>query len=329
MSITIIKPGIMSSIQDLGRWGFQQYGVPIGGAMDTVSASVANLICGNDEHEAVIEMTLHGTAILFNAPAYCALVGGGCKAFVEETELPFNRLLHIPANSLITTSSSDTGCRSYLAVAGGLEINKEMNSASTYVPSGIGGVGGRNLMTGDTLFFRSAQHYIQSATDKKLANQVGVSLWHVPDLIPIKEVPAAIHVVPGPEFSYFNTDAQEAFFNTSFTISPQSNRMGYRLEGAQFQPKEKKEMVSTAVTAGIVQVTNEGTPVVLMADAQTTGGYPRIGRICSADIHLLAQTRPGQNIRFIETDDQESALRFVKMHEAVWKLKSALKMKLC
>jgi antagonist of KipI len=324
MSITIIKPGIMGSVQDLGRWGFQQYGVPVGGAMDKVAAALANIICGNDEQEPVIEMTLHGTSILFNEPTYCALTGGGCRAYIDDIELPFNRLLHVPAYSTIITRPADWGCRTYLSVAGGLVINKEMGSASTYVPAALGGIGGRNLMTGDTIQFRKSHVERRTATAIKGSSQMGVSQWQVPDLTKNRKDPASIFVLPGPEFELFDARAQENLFNAVFTISPQSNRMGYRLEGELLGLKKKIEMVSTAVTAGIIQVTHEVIPVILMADEQTTGGYPRIGRICSADIPLLAQMRPGSKIRFAKIEEQESAYRFTKLKESLSKIKNSL-----
>jgi antagonist of KipI len=302
MSITIIKPGISSSIQDLGRWGYQQFGVPIGGAMDKVSASLANTICGNDEHEAVIEMTLHGTRIMLNEPTYCAIVGGGCKAHIDEVELPFNRLLHIPAQSIINTKADASGCRSYFAVAGGLNIKIEMGSASTYVPSGIGGVYGRDLKTGDVIQFKKNGLTIKTDSFTTLAKNIEVSQWEMTGLKPLNDSPATIGVLRGPEYDWFDNSSQAIFFNTAYTISSQSNRIGYRLHGAILNLKEKIEMVSTPVTSGVIQVTNEGNPIILMADAQTIGGYPRIARVCSADIPLLAQLRPGEKVRFRGVD---------------------------
>lgn len=317
MSITIIKPGISTSIQDQGRWGFQGSGIPIGGAMDKVAAAVANIICGNDDNEAVIEMSLHGTSLLFNEPAHCALVGGGCKAFIGARELPFNRLLWIPAFSTIKTTASAQGCRSYLAVSGGFKVNKILGSASTYTPSGIGGTQGRNLVSGDMLAFKCAQDLHAATAIKMLADGIGISHWYTADLIETTDSVVTVHAIRGPEFDRFNSASQENIFRSEFTISPQSNRMGYRLQGGKFTLEQKTEMVSTAVTAGIVQVTHEGDPIILMADAQTTGGYPRIGRVCSADIPLLAQLKPGAKIKFTEIGEKESAMRSQKMHEAV------------
>lgn len=324
MSITILKPGMMSSLQDLGRYGFQQFGVPIGGAMDKVSAALANIICGNDENEAVIEMTLHGTSIMFNEAAFCAIVGGGCKAYIDDVELPFNRLLWIPAFSSIKTTANAQGCRSYLAVSGGFNVKKVMGSSSTYTPSGIGGLEGRNLATGDMLSFKREQVLQASFTLKMLPSGIGISHWHTADLlIPTPDI-VTVHAIKGPEFDLFHSSSQENIFNSEFTISSRSNRMGYRLEGKKFMLEHKTEMVSTAVTAGIVQVTHEGDPIILMADAQTTGGYPRIARICAADLSLLAQARPGVKILLKEIEEEESLMRYNRIVEAMKKVKVGL-----
>ncbi len=302
MSITIIKPGISSSIQDLGRWGYQQFGVPVSGAMDKISTSIANTICGNEKHEAVIEMTLHGISIMFNQPTYCAIVGGGCKAFAGEIELPFNRLLHIPAESIINTKADPSGCRSYLAVAGGLKINLAMGSASTYVPSEIGGIQGRTLRTGDIIQFKKNKSSLKPSSLINLGKNIEVSQWEITGQPLIKNSPANIRVFRGPEFDWFDQISQENFFETIFTITAQSNRIGYRLEGSLLTLKENIDMISTPVTAGIIQVDHKGNPIILMADAQTIGGYPRIARVSSTDISLLAQLRPGEKVRLREVE---------------------------
>ena len=326
MSVTILKPGIMSSVQDLGRWGFQQHGVPVGGAMDKLSASLANIICGNDEKEAVIEMTLQGTSILFNENTHCAFTGGGCKVFVDDVELPFNRLLFIPAYSVITTQPASTGCRTYLAVAGGWDIPKTMGSASTYVPSGIGGLKGKNLSTGDILPFKKREQTIPSSSMKLLGSKIQASQWQVPDLFDHDEDPRLIHVIPGPEYDLFQSEYRQTLFESSFTISTQSNRMGYRLEGEKLLMKEKHEMVSTPVASGIIQVTHDGTPIILMADAQTTGGYPRIARVCSSDMSKLAQKRPGEKIRFLQINEEESLHRYNETRRVLNRLKTGIEM---
>lgn len=321
MSITILKPGIMSSVQDLGRWGYQQYGVPVSGAMDKISAAVANIICGNDENEGVIEWTLHGTSVLFNEDSFCAFTGGGCKVYADEQELPFNRLLFIPAFTVLQTKPSATGCRAYLAVAGGFDIKKQMESVSTYAASGIGGMNGNYLKTGDILSFNQSDRSFDLSSMKFLNEKIKISNWQVPDLLGIDQKKSDIQVIAGPEFDRFDEESRNTFFASTFRIGLQSNRMGYRLEGQKILLREKFEMVSTPVAAGIIQITHEGDPIILMADAQTTGGYPRIARVCSTDIATLAQMRPGVKIQFKEIKENESDMMNRKYFEVTKKIK--------
>lgn len=293
--------------------------------MDKVSASLANIICGNEEGEAVIEMTLHGVEMMFNEDAYCSFTGGGCKVFVDDVELPFNRLIHVPAYSVIKTVHDVQGCRSYLSIAGGLEIKKELGSASTYSPSVIGGIHGRNLVTGDIIHFKKNQTTLNKSSLKPLSNNISVSPWEVQQIIPLHIPPSTLYLIKGPEFELFTKSSQEKLFSDSFTISSKSNRMGYRLEGEQFALNEKIEMASTPVATGIMQVTHEGDPIILMADAQTTGGYPRIARVCAADIPLLAQMRPGEKISFTEIDEEESEIRYNKLQEVLRRVRMGVK----
>ena len=310
MSITILKPGFMSSVQDLGRWGFQQYGVPIGGAMDVVSASIANRICGNEDGEALLECTLHGTEILFNKTTLFAIAGGGASATVNRQPISFYKLIKVVAGSTVKLHPDPFGCRSYIAFAGGLKIETELGSASTYTQSSIGGYQGKNLEAGIELELKNQIHHLEKSKDIVINEHgFGTGNWKSKsfNLPHIQEI-TSINFLPGPEWDAFDEESQHQLFNKTFTIASQSNRMGYRLEGPILLLKEKTEMVSTAVTRGIIQVTNQGSPIILMADAQTIGGYPRIGRVCSNDISLLAQCRPGQKIMFKEVGDDTTNL---------------------
>lgn len=301
MSITIIKPGVSCSIQDLGRWGFQQFGVPIGGAMDTISATTANRICGNDDNEAVLECTLHGLEIKFNSTIAIALSGGGAIAKINGVAVAYNRLIKVISGSILKLHLDPHGCRTYIAIAGGLKIEKELGSASTYVSSQLGGYEGRNLEAGDELKLNT--NIVDTSRSKDIIineDGFGFSKWKAQvNLLPHLQDVVEINCEKGPEWELFNDVSQEQFFSQPFTISPQSNRMGYRLDGVKLSLKEKIELLSTAVTRGIIQVTNEGHPIILMADAQTIGGYPRIVRVLSKDISLLSQCRPGMTVNFI------------------------------
>jgi antagonist of KipI len=300
MSITIIKPGVSCSIQDLGRWRYQQFGVPIGGAMDRDAAKTANRLCENNDEEAVLECALHGLELKFNETVCFALTGGGARATINGIDVSYNRLIKVIEGSSFKLHPDAFGCRTYIAFAGGLNIKKELGSASTYVASALGGEHGRNIIVGDELELYKNRKEPSSAKDIVIdENGFGISKWKAQvKLLPHVNDVVEISFVPGPEWELFDEASQALFTNQIFTIAPQSNRMGYRMEGATLSLKEKIELVSTAVTRGIMQVTNEGHPIILMADAQTIGGYPRIARITSSDLSKLAQCRPGMKVKF-------------------------------
>ncbi|MFN5009199.1 MAG: biotin-dependent carboxyltransferase family protein [Bacteroidota bacterium] len=304
MSITIVKPGISTTVQDFGRWGNQSMGQSIGGVMDEVSASIANIICKNDQHAPVIEMTLHGTELLFNEDAFIAFSGFGAEAMADETILPFYKLLFIPAGTLIRMKPKNKGCRSYLAMAGGLQFD-EMGST---------------LQSGDLIKSEDRQDAFKGIERTK---QIGISQWKIhfneQDLLE-----HSIDAIRGPEWDWLDESAQDEIFTKPFIVSTQSNRMGYRLNEKVRGLKEKKELISTAVTKGIVQLTHEGNPVILMADAQTTGGYPRILRIAPAHIAKLAQCKPGDSIKFNQITEDVSILQSKAQRSLLNKIKSSI-----
>jgi antagonist of KipI len=328
MSITILKPGISASIQDLGRWHYQKFGIPVGGVMDKFSASVANIICGNEVNDAIIELTLHGTEIVFNEDAYCCISGHGCTAYINDTKIQFDRLIKIKAFSILKTKPTRYGCRAYLAIAGGFHLNKIMGSVSTYVPSSIGGIHGRNLITGDIIHFTHKINKTQKDNTIQISeSDFAYANWHINITHQHNESnQTTINCVKGPEWSLFNESSQHSLFNTSFTVSNDSNRMGYRLEGNELSLIQKLEMISSAVAMGIIQVTPKGQPIILMADAQTIGGYPRIARVCAADLPKLAQCRPGDVISFIHITENESFHKLSGIQKKIDQLKISVEM---
>jgi len=282
MSVTIIKPGMHSTLQNLGRWGLQAFGIPIGGAMNTESAMTANRLCGNEDDALVVESTLHGLVMEFNDLTVLAITGGGCRLLINGEAAPFNRLIKVIAGSQLKTIPSEKGCRCYVATPGGWKGN-----------------------TGDVL---SASYILSSeatpSTDAAAAIVIGASgfgtgNWKAPEKeLPDVHATTTIEIIKGPEWDRFTEDAHHAFLNEPFTVSANSDRMGYRLNGPSLHVIHTQELISTPVTRGIIQVTHEGDPIVLMADAQTIGGYPRIARVSSKDLPLLAQCRPGSRIKF-------------------------------
>jgi antagonist of KipI len=295
VSIIIIKPGFQTTIQDLGRLGFKRSGVPESGCMDRFSARIANILCGNNEHDAVLEMLLHGVELLTLIPLMAVFSGGGAQPTINNQLIPLNRPVYVPANSTILTLPQIGGMRLYMAIAGGFEQPILMNSRSTYLPAGAG----TQLNAGKVLEAGIASYLSTSICKNVLnhKNSLGISKWGLSSNY-FSYQTDSIKMSKGVEWDKFTQEAHHDFLDESFLISPQSNRMGYRLNGKPLMMVEKFEMISTAVSRGTIQVTPDGTLLILMADAQTTGGYPRIGQVTETDMGILAQKRPGESIYF-------------------------------
>ncbi|MFT3870945.1 MAG: biotin-dependent carboxyltransferase family protein [Nibricoccus sp.] len=291
----VLKPGAMTTVQDLGRVGFLNAGVPDGGAMDRLAARVANLLVGNPASAALLETTMAGPVLRFHSDALIAVCGARFNA------VPAWQPLMVKAGDELDLTGLETGCRGYLAVAGGFVVPAAMGSASTYLRAGVGGVEGRALRKGDRLQIGPALH----------ATPVDAERWHVsPSVLPAYSTQPVVRVVRGAQWDWFAEEAQYKFFEGRYSVLPKSDRMGLRLIGAQLLLKEPREMVSEAVAFGSVQVPPEGQPIVLMADRQTIGGYPRIAEVASVDLPLLAQLRPGDRLMFtlISLDEAQSLL---------------------
>lgn len=299
MSLRIHKPGIQASIQDGGRFGYQHWGVPVGGAMDIDSMHAANLLCGNDSNEAVIECTLHGASIEFQRSHQFTITGGGAIATLNNKPMPFNQLISAASGDLLQLHPSPNGCRSYLAVAGGFAIEAELNSRSTYPVAKLGGINGSYLKTGDTIPVRTRKKEMGGLSLPDHNDQSSHPLFKKALTNPaLQQQQLTIRCYKGPEWDWFEDRAKQNFLQQQWMIGTNSNRMGYSLVGPALEKTNKKELISTPVTFGIVQVTSAGQPIVLMADAQTIGGYPRMARIAGCDLAVLGQCRPGTQLNF-------------------------------
>jgi antagonist of KipI len=300
MSIDVIKPGLFSTFQDLGRVGYQQLGVPVSGAMDEVSHRVANLLVGNGEGEATLEITLLGPVLRFQRSAWIALCGADLGAAVmlpsaggvAGISVALGTPTWITAGSTLQFGKRRSGLRSYLAVRGGFDLPLVMGSRSTHVRGGIGGFEGRALRKGDVLPLRVAAP--EGAIAAPLSPAVRAALSALRD----PEPGAPIRVTKGREWHHFTPEAQAAFLSQPAVISAQSERMALRLQGPALTRSVSGDMLSEAVAFGTVQVPPEGQPIVLMADRQSSGGYPRIAQVASVDLPRLAQTMPGESLRF-------------------------------
>jgi antagonist of KipI len=291
VSIRILRPGLLTSVQDQGRHGMQHLGLCPGGAMDSIALSLANALVGNSTGEAVLEMTVIGPELQFDEDTLVAVCGAEFKG-----SFPHNRPVLAPAGSRFNVGRALRGARAYLAVAGGFAIEPVLHSRSTYLPGRFGGFHGRALRHGDVLELRDKDAVKRFASLKN--SNAGTVRWSVPPLTLPDREPIVVHVIQGQHFASFDTASQRAFFDTVWRIAPDSNRMGFRLSGPVLGRGEAGEILSGPTCLGSVQVPSGGAPIVLMADHQTTGGYPRIAEIASADVPRLAQMAPGATVHF-------------------------------
>ncbi|HLO79410.1 MAG TPA: biotin-dependent carboxyltransferase family protein [Chitinophagaceae bacterium] len=352
MSVTIVKTGIYCSVQDQGRRGYQRYGVPVSGAMDKHAAAVANLLCGNTYDLAVLEFVLHGASIQFDDDTLIAFAGSGAIPVVispslqpgslqgpalggslvggtgNTTALPVHKCIFVPKNTIVELQYSDKGCMMYMAIAGGIDVPMVMGSRSMYAPVGAGG----KQVAGGRLQVAEMTEVSRNIIKNMVGDKVVVSTWGAIELIEEVETDC-VRVMRGHEWEQFNRVSQNKWLNDRFTISNASDRMGVKLEGGGLQVAGGRlqaagyEMISTAVTMGTVQVIPDGSPLILMADAQTTGGYPRIAQVIDADLPILAQKRPGDKIRFREVSPLVAEELYVNRQEELIRLKRNIRTK--
>ncbi len=281
----IISPGLFTTVQDNGRFGFQQFGVPITGVLDTFSAEIANFLVGNDKNAAVLEFTVTGPRLRIMDNGYIAVTGAQMAVRLNGQEMNAWSAFRVRPGDELEIGRAKSGCRGYLAVTGGIEVPLVMGSRSCYVGAKIGGYKGRPLMAGD-----------------KLARGVGFLLQEprkIPDeLLPEFSSDIVLRAIPGPQDDYFE-EGLEIFFTSEYTISLDANRMGYRLKGPVIKQKTGMpgSIVSESSFAGGVQIPPNGQPIILLVE-QTVGGYTKIATIISSDLNLVAQASPGDRIRF-------------------------------
>jgi len=303
--MTVLKPGMLSTFQDLGRSGWQHLGVPVSGAMDARAHRLANLLVGNDAHTATLEITLLGPQLRFDAPACFALAGADLTATLNGQAAALHRPLMARAGDVLAWGPRRQGVRAYLAMHGGWQLEHIMGSCATNLRSGFGGWHGRALAKGDVLPLRTT-----FATDKldMLADVLWQQRIYLPGTLGLAPR-RSLRILPGPHWQAFNAESQRALAQHPYRIGTASDRMGYRLEGPQLALTAPLQIISEGIGAGTVQVPADGAPIILMADRQTTGGYPKIAHVASVDLPQLAQLAPGEQLCFeIITLDAAQAL---------------------
>ena len=285
-SATVTRPGLLTTVQDAGRWGRQALGVPVGGCLDACARRTANEAIGNDAAAAVLEVTLAGFELRFDRPCTAAVSGADLGAELDGVALVADRAVQCPAGASLRFVERRRGARAYVALAGGVDVPPVLGSRSTELGARFGGFGGRALRAGDRLAVgRSGP---ATAPPSR-------ALPAVARRLPV----ARLRVLPGPHDDWFDDDALAGLVRSRFTVTPQSNRVGYRLAAeAPLARRQAGEMISDATVAGGIQVPPDGQPILLMADRQVTGGYPILATVITADLPLAAQLAPGDGVAF-------------------------------
>jgi antagonist of KipI len=307
MSFSIIKPGLLDTIQDLGRNGFGNWGINPGGVMDRYAAQVANLLVGNDHDEAVIEIHFPGPQILFEQNTLAAITGADFSPTINDETIPCWQPVVVRKNTVLHFPSLIAGGRCYLSVHGGFCIKKWLNSYSTNLKAGVGGWNGQPLKKGDELPFNENTIYFAGLL--KDENDFEILPWRV-NTEKVYRYPHEIGFIPGHEWGLLSSTSQNNFLENNFLIHPSSDRMGYQLKGTPISLQQPGGQVSSAVSFGTVQLLPDGQLIVLMADHQTTGGYPRIAHVVTAHLPKLAQLRPSDTVQFkwMEVESAERLL---------------------
>jgi antagonist of KipI len=298
--IHVLRPGLLTTVQDQGRAGYQRFGVIAGGAADPFAARVANALVGNQAGAALLEMAFAGPQLRFDEDALVAWCGADFDASLDGQPLPKHRPVRVPAGGTLDFSQARQEAMAWLAVAGGIEVPEVLGSRSTSLAARLGGVAGRRLAAGDTLPAGCASRWAQTVLELLRAPGQAAA-WSVsPSRLGTPAKPGTLRAMRGPEWDWFSADAQTALFQRAFQVSRKSNRMGARLIGPALALAAPREMISAAVQHGVVQVPPSGQPILLGADRQTIGGYPRIAAVATVDFARLAQLRPGDAVRFSE-----------------------------
>ncbi|AZU63776.1 biotin-dependent carboxyltransferase family protein [Neobacillus mesonae] len=307
----VVKPGLQTTLQDLGRDGYQVYGVSPSGAMDRFSMQIANILAGNTAGEAVLETAFAGPELEALNDITVAICGGDFSPKVDGRDVPLWKSFLLRKGQLLSIGPCRRGARTYVAVAGGFEVPKVLGSKSTFLSSGFGGFEGRALKKGDVLFGSS-----MIRTPFKALH---------PKLIPQYSEDINVRVILGPHEAMFREESIRKFFSEKYVITAQSNRMGYQLKGPKLEHIEGSDIISDPIPFGGIQVPASGQPIILMADRQTTGGYTRIGTVISVDLPLIAQAVPDTNITFTTVKIEKAQRLYLEQRRLLKHLSLAAK----
>jgi biotin-dependent carboxylase-like uncharacterized protein len=302
---SVVTPGLFTTVQDLGRYGFQRYGVPVSGAIDVDAYGAANCLVANHVHAACLEITLTGPTLEFHNDAPIAITGGAATPTINGEPAPCWQTLQVRRGDALALGALQSGCRAYLAVGGGINVPLVLGSRSTYARGGFGGFQGRRLRKGDVI----------------AANKAGAALrprLSMPrELIPKYGREVTVEVVMGPQSECFTEVGVSTLLSEAYSVTSESDRMGYRLNGLEIEQKDAGPMVSDAIPIGAVQVPRSGQPIIVMRDAQTTGGYPKLAVVTTPDVARLGQVRSNDRIRFSRISLHRARARFLTFQSSL------------
>jgi antagonist of KipI len=288
------RAGFLSSVQDLGRTGFRQFGVSTSGALDSFALRVANLLVGNDEGTAGLEFTLGGSQLRFEDERIIAWCGGEFDVQIGSRALPAGHVAHLEPGDELKFGRARFGCRCWLAISGGIDVPIVLGSRSTDLHANFGGLEGRTLRDGDVLSLGRVRRSDTAATEK-------ISSWTAPHdwASPASHHPI-LRFIRGIDWERFNASTLQRFTSEPFVVSPDSDRMGVRLDGPELKREDESDLISEAVAPGTIQVPPSGKPILLLGGCQTIGGYPKIAHVITVDLGIAAQLRAGDNVRLLE-----------------------------
>ena len=309
----VLESGILTTIQDLGRYGFSQFGVPPSGALDTFSLRVSNLLVGNEE-EAGLEITLMGLRIRALKEVVIAITGGALSPTLNGEPVEMWRTHLLLQDDVIAFKKVSAGCRAYLSAGGGFVVPKIMGSSSTYLSGKFGGLEGRSLRRGDVLYTSNSS----SSLDK-------LGLRFPSDWIPSLEKEVLLRVIPGPQDHHFTEKGFQTLTSSSYEVTPQCDRMGIRLEGPRIErrPDAEESIISEGLISGAIQVPGDGKPIIILTEL-VTGGYTKIATIISTDLPRVAQLKPGDRVKFKRISIEEAHHLLKEQEERLKKFKKII-----
>lgn len=312
MGIRILKGGMLTTVQDLGRTGYQSQGFSVAGVMDVRSFKIANLLLDNPENEAVLEFTLIGPTLEFTSATIIAITGGDFQPTINGEPAPMYTAIYMNKGDVLKFGSARTGSRGYIAFSSYLDIPVVMGSRCTNLKSRIGGFKGRKLQTGDYIGFRIKRRYLPFFLSRKLEPEN------------FDQDTTTLRVVMGPQDKKFSKQGIETFLTTEYTVTSEFDRMGCRLDGAYIAPKESSDIISDGIAFGSIQVPSHGKPIILLADRQTTGGYAKIATVASVDLPKLVQRKTDHKIHFEAITVQEAQNLYLKEQKQLDKMRKII-----